>query len=111
MMLETFFGWLAIVALVALPFTHPVRAKSYGPRLIALLIGVGTTSLGLYLLFFVHDLFSRGLIPSLRGGTLVISEHPAYALVVITALILYSVASLVAGVYFGKLGFRRKKEI
>lgn len=106
-----FFGWLAALSLVALPFTHPIRAKSYGPRLIVLLICVGTTSFGLYLQFFLHDQYSRGVVHTLRADALSISEHPTYALFVFTAQILCSVASLVAGIYFGKLGFRRIKSI
>ena len=108
-MFETIFGWLAFLSLVALPFTHPVRAKSYGPRLIVFLLCVGTTSFGLYILFYVHRLYLLGLAPKVRGGAITISEHPKYAFFLIAIQMLFSVASLVAGAYFYKLGFKRGK--
>lgn len=108
-MFQTIFGWLAVLSLITLPFTHPIRNKPYGPRLIVFLVSIGTTSFGLYILFYVGSLYLQGFAPKIKGGVIIISEHPTYALFLIAVQMLLSACSLIAGVYFCKLGFRHEK--
>lgn len=108
-MFETILGWLTFLALIALPLTHPVRAKSYGPRLIVFLVCVGTTGFGLYILSKIVRLYLLGIAPILNADGVAISAHPTFAYLLIAIQALLGIASLTVGIYFGKLGFRRGK--
>ena len=108
-MLETIFGWLSVLSLLALLGSHPLRNHSFGPRVIVWILCVGCTSFGLYLLSHLHALYSLGLVQKMRPGTVTISEQPGYAFFLIAIWVLFSCASFVAGAYFFKLGMKRRK--
>ena len=89
-MQTTIFGWLAVIALIALPCAHPIRATSFGPRLIAILAFVGLFSFGLYIALSTIDLYLLGEAPIFTpdGGTIGIATYPelAYFFIALTTM-------------------------
>lgn len=108
-MLETIFGWLSVLSLLALVASHALRNQPFGPRLIVFILCVGCTSFGLYILSHLFALYAQGLAPKIRGGTVVIAEQPLYAFFLIAIQIIVCGASFVAGGYFFKLGMKSRK--
>lgn len=109
-MATTFFGWLAVCSFVAVLFTHPIRDKAFGPRLITFLLFLCLASFGFYVVLNLLDFYMRGLAPILSrgGGVLVISAQPLKAYFFITLHLLLGAASIWAGVWFLRIAIMRR---
>jgi hypothetical protein len=105
------FGWLAFFSFIALLCTHPVRAKPFGPRLIALCASSIAGCLGIHLCLLTYRLYAVGQVPILSrsGGVVLISEHRTYAFFAICACIVFIASSFLAAIYMLKIAFMRKK--
>lgn len=110
-MVTSFFGWLAVVALIAAIFTHPIRTTANGPRVTSALLFCGLTSLGFYAVLNLVDFYVKGLVPMLgRGQDVVISAHPFKAYVVMGMHLIFAAACMWAGVWFLKIALLRRNK-
>ena len=90
---------IALASFVALLCMHPFRSRLMAPRIIAFLVFLLSTCMGLSLLSLTYDAYVTGHAPYIgwRHDDLLIAAHPTYALV---SIMFHSLASLLL-VYFG----------